>query len=150
MKKIILLIIIFCSISIISAQNTDNILKISFNDFFDKDTISLGINRNKIINGLVITSRKSIGFADLDVTVTDCNKVKIYNKLIVSGQSTVSNKEIKLKYTLKLKSKVNIFLTLNGEKQKFVIDVKKGKYIGLNKNKDRFELSQSQYPFEYD
>lgn len=154
MKNIILILaLIFCNISTFFAQSAENSkLKISFNDFFEKDTVSLEINKNKIVNNLVITSRKSIGFADLDVTILSCNKVKIYKKLIISGKSTVSNKELNLKHKLKFKNIVNLFLTLNEKKQEFKIDLNKGKYIGLSKNDSTAELSlsQSEYPFEYD
>lgn len=153
MKKIIIIVLIFCNISTFFAQSTgNNILKISFNDFFEKDTVSLEINKNKIVNNLVITSRKSIGFADLDIIILDCNKVKIYNKVIISGKSTTSNKEIALKRKLKFNHIINLSLTLNGKKQEFKIDIKKGKYIGLSKNdvKSEFSLSQSQNSFEYD
>ncbi|SDQ40841.1 hypothetical protein SAMN05421664_1494 [Chryseobacterium soldanellicola] len=153
MKKIISVILIFYSICTAFAQSVENNkLKISFNDFFKKDTISLKINKNEIISNLVITSRESIGFADLDVTILDCNKVKIYNKVIVSNTSTVSNKELILKRKLKFKSIINLSLTLNGKKQEFKIDLKKGKYIGLSKDdvKAEFILSQSEHSFEYD
>lgn len=153
MRKIISFLLILNSICSVFAQNAENNkLKISFNDFFKNDTISLKIGKNEIINNLVITSRESIGFADLDIAVLDCSKVKIYNKIIAAGKSTVLNREINLTHKLKMMNIVIIFLTLNGKGQKFKIDLKKGKYIGFDKDVDKneFILSQSQYPFEYD
>lgn len=123
-----------------NAQNLNSKFEVSFQDHFKGDSVSLRIGKCKLFENKALTSRE-IGFAGIIITFFEPNKI-----------SVSENGEIILekKCNINLKKDIKFILKLNGRKRILRINLNNGKYIGLNKDKDTFELRQLTVPFEYE
>lgn len=142
-KSVLLISILFLSSSpskwTMSTNNEFSLLEITFQDFFNKDIISLKINDCTIFNRKEITSNEILGFTDLSIKLIESDKVIIKDKKITLPCSITSTNTFTLK------------IVLNNQKETiYTINQKKGKYIGLNKIGNELKINQSKEPFEYD
>ncbi len=132
--------IFFISLNI-SAQDLNNEFQVSFQDGFDNDVVSLKVENCGVIRNKILKSRE-IGFTGV--------RIEFYsNKITVFENRTIIYEE---KCSLNLNKDLKLHLILNNNKSKILINVNKGKYIGLSKNikKDQFKFQQINRPFEYD
>lgn len=140
MKKY-LFFIVFITMSFVlkSQKNMVSCLEIDFQDFFLNDSVSLAINQYFIFANKILNSDFSSGITDMRVKIYRSKNesfVIIGNDSIMIGSMTDT---------------IIINATLNGNENKYKIDIDKGKYIGLSKKcDDGFILYQSKEPFEYD
>ncbi|WP_185216803.1 MULTISPECIES: hypothetical protein [Chryseobacterium] len=139
MKKSLFILCIFIGLSY-NAQKRDNKFEISFQDHFKGDLVSLRIGKCEMFKNRVLTSRE-IGFAGIIITFFEPNKI-----VLSENGNTIFEK----KCNINLKKEINFHLKLNNKKEILKINLNKGKYIGLNKNEDKFELRQLTTPFEYE
>ncbi len=136
-----LFLILFFTNSLFVNINTDKnqTLVIHFQDFFEKDFISLKINNCNIFNNLIVKSDASTGFTGIEV------------KMVREERQTyiIQYFDKKMKCTIKEKS-IKLFIMMNAHQNKFLIDPSKGKYIGLNKmNDSTLHFIQTTKGFEY-
>jgi hypothetical protein len=118
-------------------NSQDTVLIIAFEDHFKNDEISLAINNKSIFKGEVISSHQA-GVTDMELVFIKRNRLTLCN---------YENKYI----SVKTKLRQNITVKLNGRINKFLIDLKVGKYVGLSKKDgNKFYLWQSKTPFFYD
>ncbi|WP_165585239.1 hypothetical protein [Chryseobacterium soli] len=123
-----------------NAQNLNSRFEVSFQDNFKGDIVSLKLGKCGLLKNKILTSRE-IGFAGIIITFFEPNKI-----------SVSENGEIILekKCNINLKKDIKFSLKLNNRKEILRINLNNGKYIGLNKDKDTFELRQLTVPFEYE
>jgi len=119
-------------------QRIDTALVITFEDYFKNDKVSLETNKKSILKDEVISSNK-VGYTDVEVVFFKKNQHEIITKY--------ENKYINVEHQHKLL----LFAVLNGKRNKFVIDLRLGKYVGLSKKQgNRLYIRQSKKPFFYD
>lgn len=123
-----------------NAQKHDSKFEISFQDHFKGDTVSFRIGRCEMFKNKILTSTE-IGFAGIIITFYEPNKI------IISENGNII---LEKKCDINLKRKLKFHLKLNDRKESLKIDLTAGKYIGLNKDNDKFEVSQLTVPFEYE
>ncbi len=123
-----------------NAQNNDRKLEISFQDHFKGDTISLRIGKCEMFKNKILTSRE-IGFAGITITLYELNKIVISENGIII---------LEKKCNINLNKKLNLNLELNNRKKVLKVNINTGKYIGLNKDDNSFELRQLKVPFDYE
>jgi phosphoribosylformylglycinamidine (FGAM) synthase-like amidotransferase family enzyme len=116
------------------------IFQVDFQDFFQNDTVTLGINGCSIFSNKLLTSDRSTGLTSAIVKAQLTNNAQI--KVYFNGQSFLC---------MYSKDKIFISIIFNHFEKKYEVDLSKGKYIGFSK-KDKHELiiSQSKRPFIYD
>ena len=113
------------------------IMVLSFHDFFENDTVTCKLNNCTILENKVLNSHKVIGFTGVEL---------IINK----GKILMGNSVMKTHCLIDLKNESNVTVILNGYKENFKVDLTNGVYIGFSKNGRRTNLIQSRIPFEYD
>lgn len=123
-----------------NAQKNDRKLEISFQDHFKGDTVSLRIGKCEMFKNKILTSRE-IGFAGITITLYELNKIVISENGIII---------LEKKCNINLNKKLNLNLELNNRKKVLKVNINTGKYIGLNKDNNSFELRQLKVPFEYE
>lgn len=143
-KKVLLALTIclFSCSSVKKTTTTNSVvssLEITFQNFFDKDTVRLKINDCTIIGETEITSNRILGITDLSIKLTKSNKITIKKKEVTLPCSITSTDILTLKATLN-----------NQEESIYTINQKDGKYIGFNKIEGKLKITQSKTPFEYD
>jgi hypothetical protein len=115
-------------------------LNIDLQDFFKNDNTTFYINNCLIFKNQYLNSDNSVGLTGIFLRI----------KKEASSLTIVLNDEI----TIECNSKENglvLSVFVNDVENIFTIDVKKGKYIGLDKSKNnKLILNQSLEPFEYD
>jgi len=139
MKKFLFILCMFIGLSY-SAQKNDVRFEVSFQDHFKEDTVSLKIGRCEMFKSKILTSRE-IGFAGIIITFYKTNRMVI---------SENGNIILEKKCNINLNKVIKFHLKLNNKNETLKINLNTGKYIGLNKNIDRFELRQLTVPFEYE
>ncbi len=140
MKFLLIALFLMKSIISFSQEEPSLIFQIDFQDFFNKDIISLSINDKRIVENECITSEPSMGLTKLRIK---CNKSNDQVLIQVLGKDYVQH--------LKLNRKINFKLELNGSKFTYKIDLLKGKYIGFSKRgSNQLYLRHFQQPFMYD
>lgn len=121
-------------------KQNNNKLEVSFQDNFNKDNVSLKIEKCQVFKNQILTS-KEIGFVGIIIQFFEPNKILVYENgdLILEKKCKLAlNKEIKFR------------LKLNGKNEVLKINLTNGKFIGINQDKDKFKLRQSETPFEYE
>lgn len=115
-------------------------LNIDFQDFFEEDKVSFLINNCLVFENRILTSDKIDGLADTFIRVKKENSVL--------GVSINDKKNIKCKTNSNI---VTLTIYVNKVKNKFTLDLYRGKFIGLEKSeKNKLILNQSERQFEYD
>src|SRR3954466_7672742 len=99
-------------------NSQDTVLIIAFEDNFKNDEIGLAINNKSIFKGEVISSHQA-GVTDMELVFIKRNRLMLCN---------YENKYISVKNKLRQ----IITVKLNGRINKFLIDLKAGKYVGLS------------------
>lgn len=123
------------------SNNSEMIFTIDFQDFFERDTVTLQVNNCVVFEDLILTSDKSTGITSIQVVYNH----KGYLKLLSSG------KEKEINCQLKENSEYVIKVLVNGESNSFRVDLDKGGYLGFDKKTgNKLQLNQSQVAFEYD
>jgi hypothetical protein len=118
-------------------KDTVQIAEIHFQDFFKNDTISLFIETCNCFENVVISSDESIGLTNLIIEV-------FQNKVLFLNTSKTCNLDV-------IDSKLLIKIRLNGKVSEFLVDLKNGKNIGINKkSKNELTFNQSVSRFIYD
>lgn len=142
MKKLFYFLLIFtlsCSSSTNILSNESILFKVDFQDFFINDTINLKLNDCPIVSGIILNSDNSLGVSNF--------RLAVYNKADNNYRVTFSEKNIVCKGA---GSNIWLNIELNGNLNKFKIDLKQGMYIGFSKkNKTSLSFFQSKKPFEY-
>ena len=140
--KIIHVFMMFISLMACAAPNqkrVESIFEIAFQDYFKNDTISLAIDSQSVVSNLIVNSDTSVGLTALSVRffiIEEGVQVKY------GAESVLINK---------LTFPVEIILSLNGYRNKYLIDLNKGKYVGFSKKIDKsFYFYQADEAFEYD
>lgn len=140
--KIIHVFMMFISLMACAAPNqkrVESIFEIDFQDYFKNDTISLAIDSQSVVSNLIVNSDTSVGLTALSVRffiIEEGVQVKY------GAESVLINK---------LTFPVEIILSLNGYRNKYLIDLNKGKYVGFSKKIDKsFYFYQADEAFEYD
>jgi hypothetical protein len=128
------------AIPVADTSSKEVVFKIDFQDFFNKDTVTLRINNCLIFKDNLLMSDRSTGLtkARIKAYFNDGQSIKI----LCDGRSQLC---------MYLKGKISISILFNHCVKKYEADLTKGKYIGISK-KSATELSfrQSQKPFIYD
>ncbi|KFF15519.1 hypothetical protein [Chryseobacterium sp. JM1] len=143
MSKFFFIIYMFFAGLSIHAQNFENKFQVSFQDSFQKDTVSLRIGKCEVINNKVLISRE-IGFTGVRVELHELNKIIVFEN---------GNTILEKKCSFNLSKDLKFYFILNKKKSSLDINLNNGKYIGLSKNKkegEAFILQQLKRPFEYD
>lgn len=140
--KIIHVFMMFIYLMACAAPNqkrVESIFEIDFQDYFKNDTISLAIDSQSVVSNLIVNSDTSVGLTALSVRffiIEEGVQVKY------GAESVLINK---------LTFPVEIILSLNGYRNKYLIDLNKGKYVGFSKKIDKsFYFYQADEAFEYD
>jgi phosphoribosylformylglycinamidine (FGAM) synthase-like amidotransferase family enzyme len=116
------------------------IFQVDFQDFFQHDTVTLGINGCSIFSNQLLTSDRSTGLTSAIIKGQLINNAQI--KVYFNGRSSVC---------MYSKNKIFISVILNHFENKYEVDLSKGKYIGLSKqNNHELFISQSKRQFIYD
>lgn len=129
-----------CTSSYQNMRNDNDLLfEIVFQDYFSNDMIELKLNNCSIFSDS-LTSSKILGVTKMRILAYKGTgltySIKIINKFVECN----SNKD-----------EINLEVVMNGHKDKFKVDLKKGRYIGFNKkNKNEVDIIQSMNPFVYD
>jgi hypothetical protein len=145
MYKIVIALCLCLSLSFTSSSNALQkqapkplVFVLSIDDFFKNDELSLTLNKVTILDKEVVSSNV-VGNTGLNFNFYTLSP----NKLFVQ----YGGKELYISHAYKL----NMVLMLNGKKRSIIIDLKKGKYIGLSKKDiNDFFITQSKTPFIYD
>ena len=130
-----------CSTSVKKMTDSNgNILQIDFQNFFDRDSVTLAINNCVILEDYLITSSKIDGFTGLSIKIgrQDRGKavVSYLNKKIICNHFT---------------GEISMSVTLNKKRLRYVIDLTKGMYVGLSKlGNDELSFVQTDKAFVYD
>jgi len=139
MRKFFFILYMFIGLSY-NAQSNEGKFEISFQDNFKEDFVSLRIGKCKMFNDKVLTSRE-IGFAGITITFYKPNRIVILEN---------GNIILEKKCNINLNENLLLNLKLNDKKKILKINLNIGKYIGLSKNDNNFELRQLKVPFEYE
>jgi hypothetical protein len=140
-SKICMLLIF--TLSYCSAFRSDEItlkelkLSISFNDYFINDTISLYVNDCLIFKNKVVSSDQILGYTGITIDISR------------NGSYTTRGKIIELHCKTNISDLNNLRIHFNGLKKIYVIDLRKGKFIGFDKHEEDLQLYQLNLPFEY-
>lgn len=143
MKFSIIFLVYFC-LGCSSNRNKEvngnsSILEITFQNYFNKDTVSLKINDCVVVKRETITSNEILGITGLKINLIDKEKIQLRTENII------------LPCKIDIDDKFTLEVTLNKKvSEKFKVDIKNGKYIGFNKVEGKIAISQSMKPFEYD
>jgi hypothetical protein len=140
MKNICFFVLLLCNSCIISQQKKIKVEKIviDFQDFFKNDTVSIYFNNCQLFENKILNSNQVLGHTGVTLQINNQNDVMLGNTAL----------NIHCTVNLKLENEVNIIL--NGNMERFIIDLSKGIYIGFDKKEKHLYLLQSKMPFEYD
>lgn len=124
-------------------ENTiDNKLhaNIDFQDFFANDKATFFINNCLIFNNEYLNSDKSVGVTGVFLKI---KKEKTSLIILLNDEKTIK--------CITKDNELNLKIMVNNVESIFTINLKKGKYIGLEKlDNNKLYLNQSLVPFEYD
>lgn len=134
-----ILIVVNTGCMTLNKQSTmqDNKMILSFQDFFENDTVTCILNGCIILDNKILNSRKDVGNTGLVLTIS---KGKI-----LLGSTTLNTNCL-----IDLMNENSVTIILNGYEENFKIDLSKGIYIGFDKKGKQLYLIQSKTPFEYD
>lgn len=103
--------------------------------FFDKDTLSMLFNEVTMMNGVVVTS--TLNTSETGYTFYVSKEKRMYKCIYREGWVLELSS-----VTLPLRNGISITTILNGEKQNFEFNAKKGKYLFLDKMEDSIYFHQ--------
>jgi hypothetical protein len=113
--------------------------EIHFQNFFLNDTINFNINNRNVFEKLIITSDSLSGFANVVIQAHCAN-----------GNCTIKYKEKIIDFS-SISDTFYMGFRINNKEQSLLIDLKKGNYIGLNKNMNsEINVRYSGILYEYD
>ena len=120
--------------------NTKDIIVIEFRDFFKNDTVSLSINKVRILQNKTLQSDESTGTTGEKI-ILKCNDNKYYvfhegKKIFIAD---VNQKQILLKVSVNMVSST------------YNIDVSRGKFVGFSKSDgNSLKMMQAAKTYIYD
>ncbi|HPN68359.1 MAG TPA: hypothetical protein PLZ32_02540, partial [Saprospiraceae bacterium] len=115
----------------------ENKMIISFQDFFENDTVTCKFNDCLILDSKILNSRKDVGNTGLTLTIS-------------KGKVLLNNTSLDINCLTDIKNENFVTILLNGHEETFKIDLSKGVYIGFDKKDKHLYIIQSKTPFEYD
>lgn len=130
--------IVVLALQLSACSSRESIMYVDFQEYFNSDTVSFSIEGRSVFENEILTSNKVDGLTGTRVLVDG----SMENMNIKYRDSDIL---VPLAQNKKLLTKI----TLNGHNTEILIDVEKGRYIGIGKNRDSICLIQSRYPFEY-
>jgi hypothetical protein len=120
-----------------SKSANEDVMYVVFNDFFRNEQVDLTICDCNIFKKAIVNSN--------EIGVTRIHVKSIYKK----GFIFVYNKK-STKCKSCDKENVKMEINISNKAQTFYVNLKNGKYIGLDKSKNGVEILQRTKPFEYD
>lgn len=114
--------------------------RITFEEGFKKDKVSLYINSLPIFKEKIIETNLTYGATG---TQFICEKTKSINKGYLYGKPFKIDEKL-------IDDKLFLEVFLNGKKKIFNVDLKKGRYLGFNIEKEKLKFVQTIEPNFYD
>ena len=133
MKKIGFLLIVFIFKSCMTDLNAQDFY-IMFGSGFSNDTVSLNIDRYTIFSNIVFTSDSVLGLSnDAELIFKDKHISVFKNGIVLSTMTFEYNRNLE------------IVISINKKPYKFYLDLKKGKYLVINKHQYYYNVNINQY-----
>jgi hypothetical protein len=140
-RFIVIIFVLINSCAMIKKQDTKSeiLLEINFQDFFNGDVVGFKFNDCYVFDTIKLYSDRSTGLTKLQIKILkgEINNYVLYLDKKITCESKKNDPEMTI--------------TVNGKEHKYVINMRKGLYLGFSK-KDQQDLFfyQSITPFEYD
>ncbi len=138
-RLLLLILVVVLNQNLLFSQTL--VAEISFQDFFESDTISVFIEGRLVIKDEVITSEMDTGLTSLLLLLIDNGEVFVLK----------TRKDNYLLPFLRRSNILRLKIQMNGKDFLYDINLLKGIFIGFDKVKpNQLILNQSPFPIEYD
>lgn len=117
-------------------QTEPLVASIDFQKHFEKDSVSLSIENNKIFENEVITTAMDVGwdYALLKIRIHRINTFKYRIKWFSAADRTGPEKSMEIDlHRIQSKKRLKLLICINGIENYVDVDLRKGKYIGISK-----------------
>lgn len=141
MKNLLLvfLIVTSCGTKKKNMDNTNRLLQVDFQNFFERDVATFYINDCLVFENVILETDKIDGVTNMVLELKKDDKDFLVTDNYILNDCQIYNDNLSLK------------LILNNVISIFEVDLEKGKYVGFDKGlNNKAQLNQSKEPFEYD